>query len=228
MKKNFVLTSASCVAGERYTNILTKGGEWELGKDTEGIDFQLVRLKSMTFHPFFNFTDLSTNLALLHLERNYQFNVHIQQLCYEDTYTDPQPGDYCIVTGWGKEALASKLKIGKFTWRRKINQFIVVHKLGAIEHYAEVEILSEKDCNLAVGIRSYNADVHICARTSTDACEFDFGSALACRKSPTSNEYVLKGIYSHNTGCLNRKPALVFSKNDEEWLKAVIKTEKTY
>jgi len=209
ISKNFVLTSGSCVAGQRYTDVLTKGGEWELGKNSEGIDFQLVRLKTMTFHPDFNFTDLSTNLALLHLERDYKFDVHIQQLCFDDTQTDPQPGDYCIVTGWGKEALAT-------------------HKSGAIEHYTEVEILDEKNCTLAAGIRNYNPDVSICAKSSTDACEFDFGSALACRKSPTSNEFVLKGIYTHNTGCQSWKPTLVFSRNNPDWIKSVLKGEKTY
>lgn len=111
--KNFVLTTGTCVAGLRYTDILTKGGEWELGRNSEGIDFQLVRLKTMTFHPDFNFTDLSTNLALLHLERDYKFDVHIQPLCFDDSAAAsvPQPGEYCVVTGWGKEALASKCNL---------------------------------------------------------------------------------------------------------------------
>lgn len=186
---------------------MAKGGEWELGVDSEGIDFDINRLKLISFHPDFNFTDVSTDLAILHMERDFHIDVHIQQLCYEEQYTAPQPGDFCIVTGWGKDALAT-------------------HRKGAIEHYTVVEIQDAENCTKAVGARSFNSDISLCALSATDACEFDFGSALACQKSPTSQEYVLKGIYTHNTGCLGRKPTLVFAKNDPEWISSVIKPEQ--
>lgn len=192
---------------QKTYDILAKGGEWELGKDSEGIDFDLNRLKLISFHPDFNFTDLSHDLAILHMERDFKFNIHIQQLCFDNDYSPPQPGDFCIVTGWGRDALAT-------------------HKTGAIEHYTVVNIEDVENCTKYVGIRSFNPDVSFCGRVTTDACEFDFGSALACQKSPNSPEFVLKGIYTHNTGCLSRKPTLVFAKNDPEWINSVIAPEK--
>lgn len=104
----------------------------------------------------------------------------------------------------------------------------LAHKSGAIEHYTTVEVQGDVNCTKAAGVFIYNPEIHVCALASTDACEFDFGSALACQKRPNSNEFVLKGVYSHNTGCLNRKPTLLFNKNEIEWMKAVIKTEKSY
>lgn len=108
IKKNFVLTRGQCVAGQKTYDLLAKGGEWELGKESEGIDFDLNRLKSISYHPDLNLTELSHDLAILHMERDFKFNVHIQQLCYENDYTPPKPGDFCIVTGWGRDALASE------------------------------------------------------------------------------------------------------------------------
>lgn len=106
------------------------------------------------------------------------------------------------------------------------NNFLTAHRTGAIEHFTIVEIEDIENCTKAVGIRKFNPDVSICGRTTTDACEFDFGSALACQTKPNSQEFVLKGIYSHNTGCLSRKPVLVFAKNDPEWINSVISPEK--
>lgn len=111
IKKNFVLTTGDCVAGQKTIDVLTKGGEWKLGSDEEGIDFMLVRLKTISLHPDFNFTKTSHNLALLHLERDYKFDVHIQPLCLDETNTTPKRGDYCITTGWGKEALKGNLML---------------------------------------------------------------------------------------------------------------------
>lgn len=108
IKKNFVLTAGDCVAGHKTIDVLTKGGEWKLGSDEEGKDYQIVRLKSITFHPDFNFTKQAHNLAILHLERDYKFDQHIQQLCLDERETVPSPEDYCVVTGWGQEALKSK------------------------------------------------------------------------------------------------------------------------
>lgn len=107
ISKDLVLTSGDIVQGQKSIDILTKGGEWKLGSDEEGIDFQLVRLRKISFHPLYSIGDPAYNLALLYLERDYQFNVHVQPLCLDTTFTAPIPGETCITTGWGKEALAS-------------------------------------------------------------------------------------------------------------------------
>lgn len=117
--KDLVLTSGDCVQGQNRLDILTKGGEWKLGSDEEGIDFQLVRLLKITFHPYYNTADPAYNLALLHLERDYQFNLHIQPLCLDETFTPPAPGDNCLTTGWGKEALESEF-FNSFTVKQLI------------------------------------------------------------------------------------------------------------
>uniref|UniRef100_A0A336LJI8 CSON007400 protein n=1 Tax=Culicoides sonorensis TaxID=179676 RepID=A0A336LJI8_CULSO len=196
-KKNFVLTAGDCVAGIKTIDILTKGGEWKLGSDEEGKDFQLVRLKSISLHPEFNFTKVAHNLAILHLERDYKFDQHIQQLCLDETDTPPTEYDYCVTTGWGQEALK-------------------IHKKDAIEYFTNVTILSQQNCTNDAGKKSFNPDVNICGRTSANACNFDFGSALACQTRKDSQEFVLKGIYTHNTGCFEptkygyKQPTLVF------------------
>lgn len=108
VQKDLVVTSGDCVQGQKSIDILTKGGEWKLGSDEEGIDFQLVRLRKISFHPYYNVGEPAYNLALLHLERDYKFNLHIQPLCLDETFTAPVPGEMCVTTGWGKEALRGK------------------------------------------------------------------------------------------------------------------------
>lgn len=88
------------------------------------------------------------------------------------------------------------------------------------------------NCTSVVGTRSFNPEVSLCAQASENACSFDFGSALACQKKKDSQEFVLKGIYTHNTGCFQsskygfKQPTLVFSKPDLEWIKHVTKPKK--
>lgn len=124
IKKDFVLTSGDCVAGHKTIDVLTKGGEWKLGSNDEGKDFQLVRLKSISLHPDFNFTKNAHNLAILHLERDYKFDQHIQQLCQDETDTSPNVDDYCVVTGWGQEALQGE---NYRSYRLFTNFFILIH-----------------------------------------------------------------------------------------------------
>lgn len=107
-----------------------------------------------------------------------------------------------------------------------------VHKKDAIENFANVTVLPSDNCTAIVGKRNFNPDVSLCAQSTENACNLDFGSALACQVKKGSQEFVLKGIYTHNTGCFaatkygSKQPTLVFSKPDVEWLKHVTKPKK--
>lgn len=211
IKKNFVLTSGDCVAQQKSIDVLTKGGEWKLGSDDEGKPFQIVRLKSISMHPDFNYTKLSHNLAILHLERDYKFDEHIRPLCLSESneFPDASYQNLCIVTGWGREALR-------------------IHQKDAIEHYTNVTFILTEDCTQKLGIENFNPDISACAVADSNACNFDFGSALACQRENGSQNFVLKGIYTHNSGCFepsstDQKPILVFVKPDIEWLNRVTK-----
>ncbi|XP_063706327.1 inactive serine protease scarface-like [Culicoides brevitarsis] len=198
--KNFVLTTGDCVQGQKSIDILTKGGEWKLGSDEEGIDFELVRLTKISFHPYYSVGEPAYNLALLHLERDYKFNLHIQPLCLEEG-PFAKPGDSCVTTGWGKKALE-------------------VHKKNAIEHFTQLNIEDARTCQQYVP--HFNGDFSICATTNVDACLLDFGSALACQDRSDPQKYVLKGIYSQHTGCTSQYPTLIFTKLDRQWIQQTI------
>ncbi|XP_037038264.1 inactive serine protease scarface-like [Bradysia coprophila] len=212
IKKNFVLTSADCVAEQKSIDVLTKGGEWKLGSDDEGKPFQLVRLKSISLHPDYDHTKLSHNLAVLHLERDYKFDEHIRPLCLDGSDNLPDTGDQklCIITGWGREALR-------------------IHQKDAIEQYTNLTFIPAEDCTRTLGSENFNPDISACAVADSNACNFDFGSALACQREKDSQHFVLKGIYTHNSGCFepsaygSEKPTLVFVRPDVKWLNRITK-----
>ena len=85
---------------------MIKGGEWRLGVDEEPKTFQIVRVKTISYHPLYNPATLSHDVALLHLEEKIRFDTHMSPICLDET--EPAPTANCITTGWGKEVLRSK------------------------------------------------------------------------------------------------------------------------
>ncbi|KAM8711062.1 hypothetical protein ACLKA7_000229 [Drosophila subpalustris] len=147
----FVLTSASCVQGVPLNDVRVKAGEWELGSTNEPLPFQLVGAKSIDVHPSYNPSTGTNDLAIIRLDKRFEFATHIQPICISDE--DPTASERCVTTGWGKQALS-------------------IHEEGAIMHVTDTFTQARSDCG---------ADgTGVCSATKFDACEFDVGSALAC------------------------------------------------
>ncbi|XP_037945506.1 inactive serine protease scarface [Teleopsis dalmanni] len=147
----FVLTTASCVNGVNVRDVRIKAGEWELGSTAEPLPFQLVGAKTIDTHPEYNPSTGANDMAIIRLDKRFEFATHVQPICISDE--DPSPSEQCVTTGWGKQALQ-------------------IHEEGAIMHVTGTSPVSRSDCG---------ADsTSVCSATQFDSCEFDIGSALAC------------------------------------------------
>lgn len=88
------------------SDLRIKGGEWQLGSTNEPMPFQLVGAKTVDVHPDYNPETGSNNMAIIRLERRFEFATHIGPICISDK--DPSQNEQCVTTGWGKQALQSK------------------------------------------------------------------------------------------------------------------------
>ncbi|CAD7014706.1 unnamed protein product [Ceratitis capitata] len=164
-----VLTAASVVKGVSPNDLKVKGGEWELGRDSEPLPFQIVGVKSIDIHPEYNPSTGSNDMAVLRLDKRIEFAQHIKPICV--TNEDPKPGEKCITTGWGKQAINS-------------------HEEGAIMHVSNTVPQARSDCGAD--------ESSVCSSVVHDPCLFDIGSALACG---SGSSVMLKGIYAAENGC---------------------------
>lgn len=87
-------------------DVRIKAGEWELGSTNEPLPFQLVGAKSIDVHPSYNPSSNTNDMAIIRLDKRFEFATHIQPICISDE--DPGASEQCVTTGWGKQALSSK------------------------------------------------------------------------------------------------------------------------
>jgi hypothetical protein len=190
------LVSASCVKGVRTNDVMVKTGEWQLGTNVEPKGTQLVRAKSVQNHPQFNPSTLEYDIAIINLFEPIKFDVHVAPICLDELESTPL--ENCIVTGWGKEVLK-------------------VHAQDAIMQYSDVYMMAQDQCGLY--LPSFNPSCSYCGQTQIDACQVDTGSALAC---PSGGKYVIKGIYSTETGCGGQSQLVQFTQIDTNWVKQAL------
>lgn len=92
---------------QRTNDVLIKTGEWQLGTNVEPRPFQIVRVKSVTKHPQYNPSTLEYDVAILNLDENINYDIHVQPICLDEN--EQNPLDNCVTTGWGKEVLKGEL-----------------------------------------------------------------------------------------------------------------------
>ncbi|XP_047038564.1 uncharacterized protein LOC124643605 isoform X1 [Helicoverpa zea] len=208
-RPDVVITSASCVEGLEAKNVLIKGGEWKLGIDEEPLPFQIVQVKHILRHPYYKAGSYLNDVAILVLTENLRLAKNIWPICLPSS-TDTLDAFYngageCIVTGWGKSVLQA-------------------HLLGSIMHSLNVSLLNPGECEAKINqdyphlLEQYNQDSCVCGQPTNPAnniCKVDIGSALACTTG--DNHFVLRGIYSWDSGCQTGNQLASFYKFDLEW-----------
>ncbi|KAJ8706430.1 hypothetical protein PYW08_011056 [Mythimna loreyi] len=208
-RPDVVITSASCVEGLKAQNVLIKGGEWKLGIDEEPLPFQIVQVKTILRHPGYKAGTYINDVAILVLTENLRLAKNIWPICLPSS-TDTLDAFYngageCIVTGWGKSVLQA-------------------HLLGSIMHSLNVSLLNPGDCQSKITqdyphlLEHYEQDSCVCGQPTNPAnnvCKVDIGSALACTTG--DGHYVLRGIYSWDSGCQTGNQLASFFKFDLEW-----------
>ncbi|CAH1642198.1 unnamed protein product [Spodoptera littoralis] len=208
-RPDVVITSASCVEGLKAENVLIKGGEWKLGIDEEPLPFQIVQVKTILRHPQYKAGNYVNDAAILVLTENLRLAKNIWPICLpssKDTLDAFYNGaGECIVTGWGKSVLQA-------------------HLLGSIMHSMNVSLLNPGECESKITqdyphlLEHYDQESCVCGQPTNPAnniCKVDIGSALACTTG--DNHYVLRGIYSWDSGCQTGNQLASFYKFDLEW-----------
>lgn len=88
------------------------------------------------------------------------------------------------------------------------------HVANQVTKSVEIEALPPNECSSVIG--NFNAATAVCGRANNNICDADAGSALACTRG--DGKYLLKGIYSSESGCGPNQYA-TFTKMDVQFLK---------
>lgn len=209
-RPDVVVTSAACVDGLEAKNVLIKGGEWKLGIDEEPLPFQIVQVKHILRHPEYQRGSLHNDVAILVLTENLRWAKNIYPICLpeaQETLDAYYNGaGECIVTGWGKQVLQA-------------------HLAGSIMHSLNVSLINPGECQAKLSsdyphlLEQYDQNSCACGvptnPVNSNICRVDIGSALACTTG--NGHYVLKGIYSWDSGCQQGNQVAAFYKFDLEW-----------
>lgn len=89
---------------------------------------------------------------------------------------------------------------------------ITDHVAGALPHSMAVSPVSQQECQATF---NNNPNTAVCGRAQGNACDVDNGSALVCTRG--NGKFVLKGIYSTETGC-GPNQLMKFTKMDLPFL----------
>lgn len=85
---------------------------------------------------------------------------------------------------------------------------------GALPHSLAINPLSSNECQASLS--SYNPNSAVCGRAQGNPCDVDVGSALACTRG--NGRYLLKGIYSGQSGC-GPNQVMSFTKMDVNFIR---------
>lgn len=88
-------------------DILVKAGEWGLlGQNPKPV--QVRPVAAIARHPAYDSGSLAKDLAILVMAEPFTFDVHVNKICIpQDIGSEyfQKPGQNCVITGWGKNAL---------------------------------------------------------------------------------------------------------------------------
>lgn len=92
--------------------------------------------------------------------------------------------------------------------------YSIDHVAGSLPHSLAINPLNSGECQASLG--SFNANSAVCGRAQGNPCDVDNGSALACTRG--NGRYLLKGIYSTESGC-GPNQVMKFTKMDVDFIK---------
>lgn len=88
------------------------------------------------------------------------------------------------------------------------------HVAGSLPHSLAINPMTSGECQSS--LNSFNPNSAVCGRAQGNPCDVDNGSALACTRG--NGRYLLKGIYSTESGC-GPNQVMKFTKMDVDFIK---------
>jgi len=195
--ENWVLTAAHCVNEDSSKNFQDENYHFQVlaGLLRRGSSSSLEQVRvveDVIVHSNFNSTWYLNDIALLKVDRPFDFNYAVSPICMPDdsycstsslpapfsTIQSPVVGDNCVAAGWGQE----------------------FERGPQSDELQQVELPIKESC-----VRSYNnITSQVCAgfeEGGQDACRGDSGGPLFCEHRDGPGRWFLGGIISHGEGC---------------------------
>uniref|UniRef100_A0A8D2KKF6 Peptidase S1 domain-containing protein n=1 Tax=Urocitellus parryii TaxID=9999 RepID=A0A8D2KKF6_UROPR len=92
-----VLTAAHCVFGREYTVMLGHNNLFEF--DDNAV---VIRVKDIVLHQYYNFRQLTNDIAIALLDVPVNYSSYIQPICLPERPFTVNAETLCWVTGWGR------------------------------------------------------------------------------------------------------------------------------
>uniref|UniRef100_H0VFZ3 Granzyme H-like n=1 Tax=Cavia porcellus TaxID=10141 RepID=H0VFZ3_CAVPO len=179
VRKKFVLTAAHCNGSS--INVILGVHNIKKQEKTQ----QVIRVKRAIPHPDHVPGSFSNDIMLLELERKAKQTKAVQPLRLHESMSQANPGDTCLVAGWGKTTLSND-------------------SLPATLQEVELTVQDEQECKSA--IHAYSALTEICVGDPKEmkiSSEGDSGTPLVCNN-------MIQGILSYAEK--DDTPLVVFMK----------------
>ncbi|XP_005377043.1 PREDICTED: granzyme H-like isoform X2 [Chinchilla lanigera] len=190
VRKTFVLTAAHCKGSS--INVTLGAHNIQEQEKTQ----QVIHVRRSIPHPDYIPHNFSNDIMLLQLKRKAKLTKDVQPLRLHEDMTQVNPGDTCLVAGWGKMApsgpSATKLQEVQLT------------------------VQDEQKCKAALHV--YSEVTEICVgdpRKKKTSFKGDSGGPLVCNK-------MIQGIFSY--GRNSGRPPVVFMKVSHflPWIKSTM------
>lgn len=196
---SLVMAAAHNVAGRPLSELIARGGEWDIKSSIETYPHEDRQVIRMIIHPQFDNRTLANDIALLLLDRPFAMGKNLNTICLPPANVFTAAGIRCVATGWGRN------KLGQGGRHQNVMRRV------------ELPIVSHWDCQRQ--LRSTRLGKHyrlqrgfLCAggELGSDTCRGDGGAPLICRvPSATANaRFYQAGIVAGGVGCGQRIPGV--------------------
>ncbi|KAK6640960.1 hypothetical protein RUM44_012658 [Polyplax serrata] len=202
----WIITAGHCVANLKPQALVVVAGDHDLFR-REGTEQRayVVRIVNGGYSQ----DNFSTDIALLQLKTPLKLNdKYVSPICLPNPAKQYLPGEFGLVSGWGKLSEGGKLP--------------------HILHFVKLPIIAASHCHKLYDTINYGKYINKCQiccgyeSGGSDSCQGDSGGPLVCQHS--DKRYYLCGIVSWGVGCARPNLPGVYTEVPcyTNWIKSIL------